>query len=111
MPEECENCFWNDDITGSCTNSEVECVDGSAFVKGLGPEEMFKVLYMLIFSLGGQVDFPVNALEKFDDEMKLELSYDQQRKRYIIDTSIKPAKVFKKKILTRSKKIIAPGYN
>lgn len=114
MDENCVNCIWYDEITGSCTNSEIDCVDGNMFVKALDGEDMFKVLYMMIYTLGGQIDFPAADLDKFDDTMKITPNYDPEKKRYVLETSHKPPppkiiKVPSGKLLRRRKRLIMPN--
>lgn len=114
MDEKCEECLWCDDITGACT-SEEECIEGNAFVKELGPEEMFKALYMLLYTCGGEMSVPCKAFEQVDDTMKILPSYDVKNKSYVLETSHKPPppKLIKvpNKILRRNRKLIVPGGN
>lgn len=106
----CEECIWQDDITNACTNDAEECVEGSSFVKALGPEDMFKTLFMLIYNLQGNIDFSREDLDKVTDEMKVEMSYDGKKKRYVLQTSPQPPQAVLVKVpkRVRNRKIIAP---
>ena len=86
----CNECVWQSEETGSCTNDAEECVEGSSFVKALEPEDMFKVLFMLIYNLQGNIDFSREELDKVTDEMKIKPSYDPEEKKYVLQTSPQP---------------------
>lgn len=114
---DCENCIFQDDITNACVNEGEECVDGSAFVKALDPEDMFKVLFMLIWKLTGNIDFSREDLEKVTDEMKVRPGWDAKAKRYILETDPQPTeavlvkvpkKIRKRSIVTPRKKLFLP---
>ena len=105
MDENCEGCVFQDDITGACT----ECIEGSAFVKQLCPEDIFKMFYMLLYLSGGEMSIPIEALAKFDDGAKKLLpTYDTKTKRYVLRTSHRPQK---RGIIAPRKKLIIPGMN
>lgn len=106
----CEECIYQDDITNACTNDDEECVEGSSFVKALGPEDMFKVLYMLIYNLQGNVDFNREDLDEVTDEMKIKPNYDAEKKRYVLETEPQPPEAVLVKVpkRVRNRKIITP---
>lgn len=105
---ECEGCIYQDDITNACANDE--CEDGSGFVKALDAEDMFKVLFMLIYNLQGSVDFSREDLDNVTDGMKLEPSYDAEKKRYVLETKPQPPEVVLVKVPrgVRNRKIVKP---
>lgn len=105
----CDSCFLASDETGSCTLSDVECVDGSEHVPELTPEDMFKFFYMLLYSTNGEMSVPIEALDKVTDDMKLIPSYDAKHKRYVIKTSIQPEAVPKKARKRGKIKIVKPA--
>ena len=131
--DNCEGCYCQDDQTGACTNDGAECIDGSEFVKDLTPEDMYKALYLLIYSMPFTIQkhvmegtipeqsfagIPVEVLEKFDEErQKILISYDRENKRFILETSQQPEKMkpilvkVPKKILRRRQKLFIPGQN
>lgn len=109
---DCEDCYYKDEITGSCTNDAEECVDENQFVKALGPEDMFKILFMLIYKLGGEIEVTAKSLE--NEELKIEHEYDPKSKKYILTTKPQPPKptlikVPKKLMKPRKKKLIYPA--
>lgn len=122
----CENCHYNDSQTGSCTLDSVECVDEDQFVKELEPEDMFKILYMVIYKLGGSIEISVADLAKKID-MQLIPGYDPETKKYVISTLpqppaeeeptaiLVPKKYLKPKrkrgLIKPSKKLFIPGMN
>lgn len=127
---DCQECYYQDEITGSCTNDKKECVDGDQFARALGPEDMYKALYLLIFNMPFTIQkhvmdgtipkqsfagIPVEVFDNFDEEkMKILIEYDPEKKRYILETSIQPKANLilvpsKKKL--RRRKLILPGRN
>lgn len=129
----CEECYYQDEITGACTNDEKECVDGSQFVKDLTGEDMYKALYLLIYNMPFTIQkhvlegtipkqsfagIPVAALENFDiEKMKINREYDPKNKRWILETSEQPKPMeavlvkVPKKIMRPRRKLIVPGMN
>jgi hypothetical protein len=121
MAERCEECIWTNEQTGCCTIDD-DCIDGGKFEQKtpqLGPEEMFKVVYMLIYSLGGEISIPKESFDKFKNDMKVLPSWDEKAKRFVLETSHKPKDKRKepKLILTGGKlslprkKLAIPGIN
>lgn len=106
----CNTCVFNDDETGACNNGEDLC-DGnsSGFVKNLGPEDLFKFFYMLLFSTNGEMSVPIEALAMVTDEMKVLTSYDRKHKRWVIETSIQPEQVPRKARKRGKIKIVKPA--
>lgn len=110
----CEGCYYQDEVTGACTNDAEECVDGDQFVKALGPEDMFKTLFMVIYNLGGELEVSVKELED-ETEMKIEHRYDPKTRRFIMTTNPQPPKPtlikVPKKLMKPRKRLIYPGMN
>lgn len=111
----CNECIHENEDTGSCmsgtvTEAEVGTDNCSGFEQKtpeLGPEDMFKALYMTIFSLGGEISIPKKSFDKFADDMKILPSYDAATKRFILETSFKPPAIKRKRgIIKLNKQVI-----
>lgn len=129
MNENCEGCYYQDDITGACTNDAEECIEGSQFVRALGPEDMYKALYLLIFNMPFAIQkhvmagtipkqsfasIPIEAFDNFNEEkMKILIEYDPKKKRYILETSIQPKAnlILVQKKMLKKRRLILPGRN
>lgn len=110
----CDECIWQLEETGSCTNDKVDDV-GEENCKGfeqktpqLQPEDAFKALYMLIYNLGGEVSIPRASFDKMTDDMKILPSYDHATKEFILETSFKPPKLIRNRglVIPKKKKLI-----
>jgi hypothetical protein len=111
----CEECIWTSEETGSCMNSKVDdvgeenCSGFEQKTPQLEPEDMFKVLYMLIYELGGEISISRESLGKVTEAMKILPSYDAETKRFVLETSFKPPKIKRKRgIVVLKKKVITP---
>jgi len=109
----CEECIWESEETGTCMNDKVDDV-GEENCEGfeqktpqLGPEDVFKVLYMLIYNLGGEIEISKKSFDKMTDEMKILPSYDPQSKKFILETSFQPPKIQRRRgIIQPNRKLI-----
>lgn len=94
----CDECTWQDEGTGSCTNTvtdnigELDCEGFNAGLPQLEPEDMFKILYMLIYTLGGQIEIPQKSFDNFGYDLKLIPEFDTEANKFIVKTSIQPPK-------------------
>lgn len=93
---DCDECNWQDN-TGSCKNpadniGELDCEGFKVKLPQLKEEDMFKILYMLIYTLGGQIEIPQESFDKFGYDLKLIPEFDQGVNKFIIKTSIQPPK-------------------
>ena len=115
--QDCQECNYQDEVTGACTNDVAECVDGSQFVKAFGPEDIYKTLFMLIYELTGQVEVSVESLEKdfVEGEMMIEKpEYDPRTEKYILRTDPQPPKpklIAVPKKLMKRRRVVYPGGN
>ncbi len=111
----CNECIWQSEETGTCMNDKVDIV-GEENCKGfeqktpqLKPEDAFKALYMLIYSLGGEVSIPKASFGKMTDDMKILPSYDQESKRFVLETSFKPPEIKRARgIIKPKRKLFIP---
>ena len=98
---DCDECIWQSEETGTCMNDKVDnigeenCSDFEQKTPQLGPEDAFKALYMLIYNLGGEVSIPKASFDKMTDDMNILPSYDQESKRFVLETSFKPPKLLR----------------
>lgn len=118
----CEECYYQDDNTGACKQDD--CLEGNKFARDLGPEDMYKALYLLIFNMPFTIQknvmagtipkksfasIPAEAFEDFDvEKMKILIDYDPEKKRYTFETSIQPKAnliIVPKKMLRRRRLI------
>lgn len=120
--DKCQECYYQDETTGACEQDE--CVDGDKFARALGPEDMYKALYYLIYNMpftiqkhvmagtipkGSFASFPAEAFDNFKDNMKVLIDYDPEKKRYTLETSEQPKAqliLVPKKMLKRRKLIL-----
>jgi len=89
MDDKCTNCIHRVN-SGMGDYTCVLLDDGKKckFQRNLGPEDMFKALYMLLYQLGGEVSIGRDDFNKFDDSMRVEMSFEDNR--YVLETSHKP---------------------
>ena len=88
----CEKCLW--DGQGGCTNSEDDIGDldckGFAAVPELRPEDMYKLLFMLMYNLGGQIDICKDEIDRWDDNQTVDIGYDRESGRFTLTTNPLP---------------------
>lgn len=127
MPNEepsCEECYYEDEQTGSCTNAEEECLDGSQFVQKIGPAEVFKCFYLVVGKLmvgqikaGDQnpcIAIKSSSIAKVSDEFELMINYNPKEDSFEFripykELGVSPQKKKRKRgIIKPRRKLIVP---